>query len=207
MVRFTLRPLHPRGNSPGSNSTAGWVGTTAGLDASQQRLFSLPEIERSFLRFPAFSPVCVWTALRLLHVVLDDVAGGIIWDWNEQKLNKYINNSMEQILLDKLTMSQLVKKLPAFYGSRKYITAFTRIHHLFLFWTRSIQFMPPYSTSWKSILILSSHLGLGLPSGLCHSSFLTKTLYASRISPIRATCPAQLLLDLITWIIFREYRS
>jgi hypothetical protein len=63
---------------------------------------------------------------------------------------------MEQILLDKVTGSQLVKKLPAFYGTRRFITAFTRTRHLSLFWARSIQFMPPYSTSWKSILILSS---------------------------------------------------
>jgi hypothetical protein len=54
------------------------LGTTAGLDASQKRLFSLPEIERRFLRLPACSPVCVLTALRLLHVVLNEVAGGII---------------------------------------------------------------------------------------------------------------------------------
>lgn len=78
MVRFTLRPLHPRGNSPDPNSTGDWLGTTAGLDASQKRLFSLPEIERRFLRLPACSPVCVLTALRLLHVVLNEVAGGII---------------------------------------------------------------------------------------------------------------------------------
>jgi len=57
---------------------ADWVGTTAGLGASQKRPFSLPEIERRFVRLTACSPVRVLTALPLLHVVLNEVAGGII---------------------------------------------------------------------------------------------------------------------------------
>jgi len=35
-------------------------------------------------------------------------------------------------VLEKLTDSQLVKKLPAFYGTRRSITAFTSAGHLFL---------------------------------------------------------------------------
>jgi hypothetical protein len=35
-------------------------------------------------------------------------------------------------LLEKLTVSQLFKKFAAFYGIRRFITAFTRAHHLYL---------------------------------------------------------------------------
>jgi len=36
------------------------------------------------------------------------------------------------VLLEKLTGSLLVKKIPAFYGTRRFITAFTRPFHLSL---------------------------------------------------------------------------
>jgi hypothetical protein len=39
------------------------------------------------------------------------------------------------------------------------------------------QSMAPRPTSWRSVLILSSHTSLGLPSGLFPSGFPTKTLY------------------------------
>ena len=61
----------------------------------------------------------------------------------------------------------------------------------------------PHTTSWRSNLILTSHLCLGLPSGLFPSYFPTKTLYALLFSPIHATCPTHLiLLDFITRITF-----
>ena len=52
-----------------------------------------------------------------------------------------------RVLLQKLTGSHQNKKFPAFYGTRRIITAFTSARHLSLPWARSIQSMPPHPTS------------------------------------------------------------
>ena len=87
------------------------------------------------------------------------------------------------VLLEKLTGLRLVKKFPAFHGTRKLITALTSVRHLSLSWASPIQSTYPHPTSWRSILILSTHLRLGLPSGLLPSGFLTKTLYTPSPHP------------------------
>ena len=67
----------------------------------------------------------------------------------------------------------------------------------------------PHPASWTFILILSSYLCLGLPSDLLATGLTTKTLYASLLSPIRATCYVHLsLVDFITRMMFDEkYRE
>ena len=89
-----------------------------------------------------------------------------------------------------------------------FITAFTSARHLSLLWASSIQTITPHLTSWRSLLILSSHLSLGLPSGLFPSGFPTNTPHTPLRSSIRATCPTHLiLLEFITrTILGEEYR-
>ena len=114
-----------------------------------------------------------------------------------------------RLLLEKLTGMQLVNKFPAFHGTRRFITALTSVRHLSLSWASPIQSIYTHPISWRSILILSTHLRLGLHSGLFPSGFPTKTLYTTLSSPIRATCPAHLILpDFITRTILGEvYKS
>jgi hypothetical protein len=78
-------------------------------------------------------------------------------------------------LFEKLLVTQLVKNIMLSYGTRRFITVFTKARHWTLSWSSRIQFAPSIPISLRSILMLSSHLRLGLPSGLLHSGLPTKT--------------------------------
>ena len=74
------------------------------------------------------------------------------------KIVCYLLTQWSRVLPEKLKRPKLLKKSPAFYGTRRFITVFTRARHMSLSWARSIQSVPPHPTSRRSILILSSHL-------------------------------------------------
>ena len=92
-----------------------------------------------------------------------------------------------RVLLEKLTGLQLVKKFPAFYGSRRFITALTSVRHLSVSWASPIQSIYQHPTSWRSVLILSTHLCLGLPSVLFHACIHTY-IHNTYIQYVYRTC-------------------
>jgi hypothetical protein len=55
----------------------------------------------------------------------------------------YLLTPWSTVLPEKLKRPELLKKFPAFYGNRRFLTAFTRARHLSLSWARLIQSMPP----------------------------------------------------------------
>jgi len=113
-------------------------------------------------------------------------------------IGTYLLTPWCRVLPEQLTGLQLDKKFPAFHGTLRFITALTSVRHLSLSWASPIQSTCPHPTSWRSILILSTHLRLGLPSGLFPSGFPTKNLYTHSPHPY-AMCPVHL--------IFLDFRS
>ena len=108
--------------------------------------------------------------------------------------HKYLLTPWSRVLLEKLTGSAASQEIPRLIGTRRFLTVPTSARHLSLSWANSIQSpqLPP--ASWRSILILSSHLRLDLANGLFPSGFTTRSLCTPLPSPIRATCPAHLIL-------------
>jgi hypothetical protein len=90
-----------------------------------------------------------------------------------------------RVLSEKLIIPQLVNKFSDFYGIWKFITVFTRARRYFLYWARCIDSILYHPISLRSILILSSHLHLGLPSSLF--PFLSEKLI---IPLLVKKCPA-----------------
>jgi hypothetical protein len=86
-----------------------------------------------------------------------------------------LTHSWSWALLGKLAIVQPLKKFPAFYGTRRFITVFTRSLQWSLSWARSIQFIPSYlskihfnivhlPTSWSSQWSLSFWLSHQYPA-------------------------------------------
>jgi hypothetical protein len=71
----------------------------------------------------------------------------------------------QKVVIEKLIVPQAAKEFPSYNETRWFITAFTTARHFFLSRTRLLQstFLGPLSL--RSILILSSHLHLGVASG------------------------------------------
>ena len=172
-------------------NTENWKKSTTWKD-------SLPYLLRSTSMSPlelSWPPSeCTNYSLRNLHV-FEQTASSIDAKWlpRHRISMAYWLTPLSRVFLEKLTGFQLVKNFPAFYWTRRFITAFISARHLSLSWASSIQSRPPHPTSWRYILIFSYHLHLGLPSDLFPSVFPTKTL-----SPYALHAPPKLFFSLLS---------
>jgi hypothetical protein len=99
-------------------------------------------------------------------------------------LNRYqLLTPWSWALLEKPLVAQLLKNIPIFYGTRMFTAVFNRALQWSLSWSRPIQSVALHSISPRSILILSTHILLGLPSGLYPSGFPTEILHAFLFPP------------------------
>jgi hypothetical protein len=85
--------------------------------------------------------------------------------------------------LRKPAVAQLLKNFATFYGTRSVIAVVTTAVHWFLSSARSTESISPHPISTRSVLILSTHLRLCLPSG----SFLQVFPFVLHILPISSS--------------------
>jgi hypothetical protein len=97
----------------------------------------------------------------------------------ELKQTRILTYLRSWALLEEPPIVQPLKNFPAFYGTRMFNTVFTRTLRWSLSWAISIQSTPVHPISLRSILILSTHLRLGLPSGHYHSCYMPRSSHPS----------------------------
>jgi hypothetical protein len=155
-----------------------------------------------FYQYNKISPVQrTWNLKSLSSTVLAHHS----WIDESTYLVLMILTQWNSALLERSLIFRTLDSFPAFYGTCRFNAELTRALHLSLSWARPIQSTSPHPTSTRSILILYTHIRLGLSSGHFTSGFPTNNLYTFPFSPIRATCPAHLiLLDFIILIILGE---
>jgi len=109
-----------------------------------------------------------------------------------------------RVLTEKLIVSQLVKKFPAFMRPEGSLLCPQELATGPCSEAGGIQSTTSHPISLRFFLIFPSHLCLGVQSGLFSSGISTEILYAFHTSPMHATFLA-LILNLITLIFGKAY--
>jgi len=100
---------------------------------------------------------------------------------------------MEQRLSSESNSSTTSQESSSLYGIRRFMTAFTEACHFP--YPEPDQTSPcPHRTYWRLILILFSHLYLGLTSGITSSGFHHQNRICTSLHQYSATTPAHLFL-------------
>jgi hypothetical protein len=108
--------------------------------------------------------VCVWKwildnekALAPLGAVVPCLGptGGLLCHGKINGLKSELTDLLTpcSTVLEKLTVPQPIKKFPTFYGTRRFITAFTGSRYLSLSWASSIQSTAHIPLCWTAVLI------------------------------------------------------
>ena len=105
---------------------------------------------KNFICGDSFCRFCCWNVTFLLPE--DRLGAETRW------IDVYVLVPCSRVLLEKLTSLQLVKIFPIFYGTRRFIPAFTSARHLSLSSASSVQPIPPTSH------FLKIHPNIILPS-------------------------------------------
>jgi hypothetical protein len=101
-------------------------------------------------------------------------------------------STWSRVFPGELTVSQLAKKVPVFYGNARSISTFIK--------APPVRILTHINPVCASFYFLRIHFNIILkstfppPSGLLSSGLSTKPLYALLLSLIRATCPAHFIL-------------
>jgi hypothetical protein len=117
----------------------------------------------------------------------------------------YEHYLINRTLLTRVSLPHHVQKFTEFYETRKLITVFTTVRHLFLSWATLVQSAPSQQISLPPILIIFSHLRPCLQSAHFLSDFPTITLYTPLTSPHTCRIPSpSIIIDMNTRIIERN---
>jgi hypothetical protein len=147
----------------------------ATLFVIRTRDWALPECVGSLITKFHFTQTCLRVDRCNLQCVMACTRMQQFLTTNET--TKEWTDSMEQSPSSESSSSSAGRQIPAFYRNRMFITVFTRARHL------SLPVHSLLSHFLKSIVILSSLLSSGHPSGLFPSDFPTKRLHVFFFSP------------------------